>query len=189
MDGYARSMAFEETGLPWVMPSPNMPTVETARVYPGGCLIEGTRMSEGRGTTRPFEIFGAPGLDGASLAHAVTLEGAVLRPLQLRPTFQKHAGKLIGGVQVHVTDAARFRSYEAYLRMIAWSLASAPLDQRWRTEEYEYVTDRPAIDLLTGGPEFRQLVDRGESIDGFVEDERRGAEAFAEARREYLLYR
>jgi uncharacterized protein YbbC (DUF1343 family) len=189
MAGYARGMSFEETELPWVMPSPNMPTLETARVYPGGCLIEGTRMSEGRGTTRPFEIFGAPGLDGAAMAREVELDGATLRPLQLRPTFQKHAGELIGGVQVHVTDAARFRSYEAYLRLIAWALSRMPLEDRWRTEEYEYVTDRPAIDLLTGGPELRGLVDAGESIEGFIEDERRGAEAFEAERREHLLYR
>jgi uncharacterized protein YbbC (DUF1343 family) len=189
MDGYSRSMSYEETGFPWVMPSPNMPTLETARVYPGGCLVEGTRMSEGRGTTRPFEMFGAPGLDGAGLARDVLLDGALLRPIQLRPTFHKHAGKLIGGVQVHVTDAARFRPYEAYLRMIAWALSSVPADERWRTEEYEYVTDRPAIDLLTGGPEFRRLVDAGESLEGFLEDERRGADSFAETRRESLLYR
>jgi uncharacterized protein YbbC (DUF1343 family) len=188
MEGYSRATSFEETGLPWVMPSPNMPALETARVYPGGCLIEGTRMSEGRGTTRPFEIFGAPGLDGARMAREVELEGAILRPLQLRPTFQKHAGTLIGGVQVHVTDVARFRSYEAYLRMIAWALATTPPEARWRTEEYEYVTDRPAIDLLTGGAEFRSLVDTGEPIEGFIEDERRGAEAFVEARRPFLLY-
>jgi uncharacterized protein YbbC (DUF1343 family) len=189
MEGYSRGMSFEETGLPWVMPSPNMPTLETARVYPGGCLIEGTRMSEGRGTTRPFEIFGAPGLDGAAMVREVGLDGAILRPLKLRPTFQKHAGKLIGGVQVHVTDVARFRSYEAYLRMIAWALSRMPLEDRWRTEEYEYVTDRPAIDLLTGGPELRGLVDAGESIEGFIEDERSGARAFQAARVEHLLYR
>jgi uncharacterized protein YbbC (DUF1343 family) len=188
MEGYRRAMTFEETGLPWVMPSPNMPTLDTARVYPGGCLIEGTRMSEGRGTTRPFELFGAPGLDAAAMAREVPLVGAVLRPLQLRPTFQKHAGRLIPGVQVHVTDPARFRSHEAYLRMIAWAASSMPAGERWRTEEYEYVTDRPAIDLLTGGPEYRALVDAGESVEDFIRDERRGAEEFAEARREYLIY-
>ena len=109
-------------------------------------------------------------------------------PDPVRPTFQKHAGALLSGVQVHVTDPARFRSYEAYLRMIAWALSSTPTSERWRTEEYEYVTDRPAIDLLTGGPEFRALVDAGEGIDDFLGDERRGAEEFADARREVMLY-
>lgn len=188
MQGWAREMFFDETGLPWVLPSPNMPTLDTAIVYPGGCLIEGTRMSEGRGTTRPFEIFGAPGLDGAAMAREVAIEGARLRPLHFRPTFQKHAGKLLGGVQVHVTDRATFRSYEAYLRMIAWAASRIAPEARWRTEKYEYVVDRPAIDLLTGGPEFRALVDAGESVEDFVADEQAGAAEFADRRREFLLY-
>ena len=134
MEGYRRSMRWEDTGLPWVPPSPNMPTVDTARVYPGGCLVEGTRMSEGRGTTRPFEVWGAPFVDGRRLAEEVTIEGAALRPLSFQPTFQKHAGAFCGGVQVHVTDAARFRSYEAYLRLIASALLLDPSRVAWRAE-------------------------------------------------------
>lgn len=188
MRGYRRAMYFDETGLPWVLPSPNMPTLDTAIVYPGGCLVEGTRLSEGRGTTRPFEIWGAPHLDGQQLAARVALEGAVLRPLSFEPTFQKHARTRCGGVQVHVTDRTRFRSYEGYLRLIAAAVALAPEAPRWRTEEYEYVTDRPAIDLLTGGPEYRSLVDSASALDDYLEAERRGAAAFAEARRHDLLY-
>jgi uncharacterized protein YbbC (DUF1343 family) len=188
MRGYRRSMGFAETGVPWVLPSPNMPTLDTARVYPGGCLIEGTALSEGRGLTRPFEIWGAPGLDGRALAEAVTVEGATLRPTTFLPTFQKHAGRVCGGVQVHVLDPARFRPYEAYQRLIA--AAAAQLGERfaWRPDPYEFVGDVPAIDLLTGGPEYREAVEAGRDLDEVIAAEREGAAAFRETRRAWLLY-
>lgn len=160
MQGYTRSMLFSETGLPWVLPSPNMPTLDTALVYPGGCLLEGTNLSEGRGTTRPFELWGAPFVDGTALAAEISLAGAVLRPLSFEPTFHKHARSACGGLQVHITDAQRFRAYEGYLRLIA-ALAKRHDALRFRTEPYEYVSDRPAIDLLTGGPEYREAVSAG----------------------------
>lgn len=188
MDGWRRSMRFGDTGLPWVLPSPNMPTVDTATVYPGGCLVEGTRLSEARGTTRPFELFGAPWLDGEALARDVVIEGAALRPVGYQPTFHKHAGKLVSGVQVHVVDERRFRSYEAYLRLIDASVRQKPDAPRWRTEEYEYVVDRPAIDLLTGGPEFRAAVDLGRGLDDVLEAERRGADSFLRERSGDLFY-
>ena len=189
MDGWRRTMRFGDTGLPWVLPSPNMPTVDTAVVYPGGCLVEGTRFSEGRGTTRPFEIWGAPTIDGEQLARSVAIEGATLRPLSFQPTFQKHAGALCGGVQVHVTDESRFRSYDAYLRLIDAAIRQRPDAPRWRTEMYEYVVDRPAIDLLTGGPEFREAVDAGRGLDDVLAAERAGAVAFERERSVDLLYR
>jgi uncharacterized protein YbbC (DUF1343 family) len=188
MRGYHRELAFAETGLPWVLPSPNMPTLDTARVYPGGCLLEGTNLSEGRGTTRPFEIFGAPFLDGAELARHVHVDGAVLRPLTFTPGFQKHAKQRCGGVQLHVTDAARFVPYAAYLRLIAGARALCPDAFAWRTEAYEFVVDRPAIDLLTGGAEYREAVDRGEALDEYLAADARAAAEFAEQRREFLLY-
>lgn len=188
MEGYRRSMRFEETGAAWVLPSPNMPTLDTAFVYPGGCLIEGTKMSEGRGTTRPFEIFGAPRLDAERLASELEIEGALLRPLAFRPTFQKHAGALIPGFQLHILDRDRFRSHEAYLRILTACLRELPPSERYREEEYEYVSDRPAIDLLTGGPEFRELVESGGELEPYLEREREGAARFAEERREDLLY-
>jgi uncharacterized protein YbbC (DUF1343 family) len=157
MQGYARSMLFSETGLPWVLPSPNMPTEETALVYPGGCLLEGTNLSEGRGTTRPFELWGAPFVAGEQLAQALRLPGAVLRGLCFEPTFHKHAKSACGGVQVHISDPRRFRAYAAYLQMIAWVARHSPAF-RFRTDTYEYVSDRPAIDLLTGGPEYREAL-------------------------------
>jgi uncharacterized protein YbbC (DUF1343 family) len=187
MDGWQRAMTFPETGLPWVMPSPNMPTFDTAVVYPGGCLIEGTLLSEGRGTTRPFELWGAPSLDLEPLL-SLDLHGFTLRPVEFQPTFQKHADQSCRGVQVHVTDAWVARPYEAYLKMLGAVLPTLPPSARWRTEEYEFVTDRPAIDLLTGGPEFRSAVDAGEPLDDVLRSEARGAAEFDGDRRTAWLY-
>lgn len=187
MDGWQRAMTFSETGLPWVLPSPNMPTLDTAVVYPGGCLIEGTKLSEGRGTTRPFEIWGAPGLDVAPLLE-IDLHGVVLRPLEFVPTFQKHAGTVCAGVQVHVTDSWVFRPYESYLRMLASVLSATPPESRWRTETYEFVSDRPAIDLLTGGPEARETIDSGGALDDLLAREARGAAEFDGDRRTHWIY-
>jgi len=179
MRGWSRAMWFDETGLPWVMPSPNMPTLETATVYPGGCLVEGTRLSEGRGTTRPFELWGAPGIDPAVLPE---VEGARLRRVAFQPTFQKHAGEVCEGVQVHVTDRERFRSYQAYLRWIAAAVRTWDVAIPWRTEEYEYETKRAAIDLLTGGPEFRQRVNAGDDLEEYLARDAAGAAEFAASR-------
>jgi uncharacterized protein YbbC (DUF1343 family) len=164
-----------------------MPTLETALVYPGGCLLEGTNLSEGRGSTRPFEIWGAPFVDGVALARELTLAGAVLRPLSFEPTFHKHAKSACGGVQVHVTDSAQFRAYAGYLRMIAEVAKKAP-EFCLRTEEYEYVSDRPAIDLLTGGPEYR-LALAGDSVSPeLIAWLATPAAEFAERREPWLLY-
>ena len=187
MQGWQRAMSWAQTGLAWVMPSPNMPSLDTATVYPGGCLIEGTTLTEGRGTTRPFEIWGAPELDLEPLLR-LQLPGAALRPLGFEPTFQKHAGQPCNGVQVHITDAAIFRPYETYLRMLAVVLDQLPREARWRTEPYEFVSDPLAIDLLTGRPDFRTAVDSGEPIDALLEAERTAAELFDAERREVFLY-
>jgi uncharacterized protein YbbC (DUF1343 family) len=189
MLGYDRALSYEATGLPWVLPSPNMPTLDTARVYPGGCLLEGTNLSEGRGTTRPFEIFGAPFVDGHALARAVELEGARLRPLSFQPGFQKHAGKRCGGVQVHVLDPERFDAYASYLRLIAAVAAQAGDAFQFRTEPYEFVSDRPALDLLCGGPEPRELIAANASLDDWLAQDAREADRFAQARQPFLLYR
>lgn len=192
MLGWRRDMDFAATGLPWVLPSPNMPTPDTALVYPGGCLLEGTNLSEGRGTTRPFEIWGAPFVDGARLAGLPALglvgHGARLRPLRFEPTFHKFAGSSCGGVQVHVQDAARFRPYALYLQAIREVARMAPEAFAFRTEPYEYVSDVPAIDLLTGGPEFRALVSAGAPIEDYLREQARSVAEFAERRRDWLLY-
>jgi uncharacterized protein YbbC (DUF1343 family) len=169
MLGWTREMRYEDTGLPWVLPSPNMPTVDTAVVYPGGCLLEGTNLSEGRGTTRPFEIFGAPWLKGEALAadlHRDGGEGFVARPLTFRPTFQKHARATCEGVQIHVTDRARFSPYRCYLAAIRSARRCEGF--AWRTEPYEFVSDRPAIDLLTGDPAVRVALDAGAAIEDLL---------------------
>ncbi|HEY1957649.1 MAG TPA: DUF1343 domain-containing protein [Polyangiaceae bacterium] len=150
----------------WVLPSPNMPTRETALVYPGGCLIEGTNLSEGRGTTRPFEIVGAPFVDGVRLARdlaSTKLPGFVARPIHFLPTFQKHAGKACGGVQIHVTDARTFRPVATYVALVALAHHQNPERFAFRTERYEFVDDIPAFDLLTGDAEARERIARGDA--------------------------
>jgi uncharacterized protein YbbC (DUF1343 family) len=143
-----------------------MPTIETALVYPGGCLVEGTNLSEGRGTTRPFEIVGAPFVDGTRLARELRhtrLPGFLARPLHFLPTFQKHANVPCGGVQIHVTDARAFRPVATYLALVALAHHQAPDAFRFRTERYEFVDDIPAFDLLTGDAEARERIARGDS--------------------------
>lgn len=191
MSGWRREMFHDETGLPWVLPSPNMPTLDTAFVYPGMCLVEGTELSEGRGTTRPFELFGAPFIDGARLAAALDelhLPGVRFRPVGFRPTFHKFAGAACGGVQLHVTDRRAFRPYLTGVAALRTIRALWPAELRWRTRAYEFVTDRPAIDLLCGGPTVRELIDAGAPLEAVAatwgDDEAR----FLEARRPHLLY-
>jgi uncharacterized protein YbbC (DUF1343 family) len=165
VEGIARAAHAPAWDRPFVPPSPNMPTYETALVYPGGCLLEGTNLSEGRGTTRPFEIFGAPWLDGVKLArdvHALGMPGFTMRPLTFRPTFQKHAGHVCGGVQLHVTDRDAFRPYASYLAIIAVAARIGGEAFQFRTERYEFVDDIPAFDLLTGDAEARTRIRVGD---------------------------
>jgi uncharacterized protein YbbC (DUF1343 family) len=155
---------FDETGLPWVLPSPNMPTLDTAVVYPGMCLLEGTLLSEGRGTTRPFEIFGAPWLAPERLADrlgAYDLPGLRLRPLHFEPTFQKHQGRLCGGLQLHVTDRREFRPVLTAVAVLCAARALWPDEFRWKEPPYEYETVKPPIDILAGGRGLREGVDAG----------------------------
>jgi uncharacterized protein YbbC (DUF1343 family) len=162
--GWDRARTAAAWDRAFVLPSPNMPTAETALVYPGGCLLEGTNLSEGRGTTRPFEIVGAPWIDGAALAEglaATGLGGFRARALTFRPTFHKHAGVTSGGVQIHVTDEAAFRPVATYVALVALARAQDPARFRFRTERYEYVDDIPAFDLLTGSADARLAIEAG----------------------------
>lgn len=184
-EGWERSRLASAWDRPFVLPSPNMPTADTALVYPGGCLIEGTNLSEGRGTTRPFEIVGAPFLDGHRLATdlaATGLPGFVARPLTFQPTFQKHAGKICGGVQIHVTDPPSFRPVATYTALIAFAHAQAPEAFGFRTEKYEFVDDIPALDLLTGSSEARLAMERGEPARDIAERASRVDAEWAEER-------
>jgi len=188
MQGWHRALPFSSTGLPWVLPSPNMPTVDTALVYPGGCLYEGTNLSEGRGTTRPFELVGAPYIDDpaafAAKATAQGVPGCTLRPCFFRPTFQKHAGKLCGGVQVHVVDPLAFRPVRASVAILHAARTFAGFD--WRRETYEFVSDRLAIDLLFGSDAQRLLLERGASVDDVMASMSAGAARYQPLRARFL---
>jgi uncharacterized protein YbbC (DUF1343 family) len=158
LDPSAQAPAWDRA---FVMPSPNMPSYDTALVYPGGCLVEGTNLSEGRGTTRPFEIVGAPWIDGEALARdlaAAGIVGARARPLTFVPTFHKHARQICGGVQIHVIDPVAFRPVRAYAQLIALAHRQNPVRFRFRTERYEFVDDIPAFDLLSGSERGREAI-------------------------------
>ena len=172
MTGWQRHWMFGHTGLSWALPSPNMPTVDTALVYPGMCLIEGTQISEGRGTTRPFEVFGAPFVDGwafCSALNSLGLEGVVYRPVQFLPTFQKHAGEVCQGAFVHVSDQSEFRPVEAGVAVM-WTLRRLYGEAfEWLDPPYEYEETLWPIDILTGGTWVREAVD-GQEDWGAIRD-------------------
>lgn len=192
MRGWRRRMLWEDTGVPWVAPSPNMPTPDTARVYPGGCLIEGTNLSEGRGTTRPFEWVGAPWLDAhryAGALNALGLRGAHFRPARFRPTFHKWAGRLCGGVQVHVTNRRTFTPFLAGLALIAVARRQAPRYFAWKRPPYEFERRRLPIDLLCGTDALRRAIERGRPLAELPRGWRRDLERWRRRRAPYLLYR
>jgi uncharacterized protein YbbC (DUF1343 family) len=173
------------------MPSPNMPTPDTALVYPGMCLVEGTELSEGRGTTRPFELSGAPFIDGHALAEllgADDLAGVVFRPLEFLPTFQKHAGTACGGVQLHVTDAAAFRPYRTGVALLRAVRTLWPGRFAWRTRAYEFVGSIPAIDLLCGSAAVREGIDRGDTTSQLAATWQAAERRFAGVRGRWLIY-
>jgi len=191
MDGWKRSMYFDETGLPWVMPSPNIPTLDTAIVYPGAVLFEGTLLSEGRGTTRPFELIGAPWVDGERLAstlNALRLPGAFFRPAFFEPTFHKHAKAGCGGCQIHVTDRRTFEPVRASIEVLVAMRNEAPDKFVWREPPYEYEHVKPPIDILYGSDVLRTSVDEGRSVDEIRASWAADEEAFARLRQPFLLY-
>jgi uncharacterized protein YbbC (DUF1343 family) len=163
--GGDRAMHAAAWDRPFVMPSPNMPAYDSALVYPGGCLLEGTNLSDGRGTTRPFEITGAPWLDSGRFARElgdVGLPGFVARPISFEPTFHKHARTPCGGVQIHVTDRATFRPVATYAALVTLAHHAAPDRFVFRTEKYEFVDHIPAFDLLSGSAEARERILAGD---------------------------
>jgi len=189
-DGWRRDMTWEATGLPWVLPSPNLPTVDSCRVYPGMVLVEGTNLSEGRGTTKPFELFGAPFVDPHELAGRLreTLgPGVTIRPCHFEPTFQKHARRTCGGGQIHVTDAEVFRPVHTAVAILSVIRTMAP-EFRWREPPYEYETVKPPIDILWGGDGLRKGIDRGASVEEILASGPAECDAFARAVAPYLLY-
>ena len=189
--GWRRSADWHATGLPWVMPSPNLPTVDSCTVYPGMVLFEGTNLSEGRGTTRPFEIFGAPWLDPPALAdrlRAANLPGVVFRPCHFEPTFQKHAGRLCGGAQLHVVDPAAFQPVRTAVELLAAARHVSPGRFAWREPPYEYEEALPPIDILWGHEGLRTGIDVGTDADQIMEGTEAEVEGFAQSATPHLLY-
>lgn len=194
-EGWNRNQWFDQTGLPWVMPSPNMPTLDTALVYPGQCLLEGTLISEGRGTTRPFELFGAPYINPERLkaemdrlAQRWQLGGIAFRACSITPTFQKHAGQLCGGLQFHVTDRQRFAPLATSVALLRALHTLYPDDFGWRSEAYEFVSDRLAIDLLSGDTSIRDWVESGSELAELQQGWRQCEQEFSAEMTGQLLY-
>ena len=191
MEGWRREMFADDTGLPWVMPSPNMPTLDTAIVYPGTVLFEGTLLSEGRGTTRPFELVGAPGIDAERFAqqlNAAQLPGVYFRPAVFEPTFQKHARQACAGCQIHVTDRRAFKPVLVGAALIGAFHRAAPSQPLWRQPPYEYEHDKLPIDILAGSPRFREQIEAGEPAARMAESWRADEDAFKALRAPFLLY-
>jgi len=188
---WRRGRMARETGLPWVFPSPNMPTPETALVYPGMCLLEGTNLSEGRGTTRPFELFGAPWLDAPALVEALEaqrLPGVRFRPASFTPTWDKHAGQRCHGAELFVADRESFRPFRTGVAAVQAARAQAPERFRWRAEPYEFVEGVPAFDLLCGSARERTALEAGRGWRDLAPAWAREERAFARRRARYLLY-
>lgn len=155
MTGWDRAQWHDQCGLPWVLPSPNMPTLDTAIVYPGMCLLEGTNLSEGRGTTRPFELFGAPWIDGWKFCqklNALGLPGVHFREAAFEPTFQKHARQFCRGAQIHVTDRERFLPWRTGIEIIRLARSEDPDQFAWKPPPYEYESEKLPIEILCGAP-------------------------------------
>ncbi|MEW6674439.1 MAG: DUF1343 domain-containing protein [Nitrospirota bacterium] len=193
MNGWKRKMWFDKTALFWVMPSPNMPTLDTAMVYPGMCLIEGTNLSEGRGTTRPFEIFGAPFIEPEILVKRLKefrLTGVVFRPMYFQPIFQKHAGKLCGGAQIHVINRERFKPFKTGVAILKAVHDLYHEDFAWRQPPYEYEAKKMPIDILAGTDRLRREIENGENLKQMEEwwDKQR-LQFQKQVRRQYLMYK
>jgi uncharacterized protein YbbC (DUF1343 family) len=191
MLGWRRDLSFQETKLPWVPPSPNMPSTETCWVYPGQVLLEGTNLSEGRGTTRPFEIFGAPFIEPFELCDRLerrALPGVCFRALYFEPTFHKFQGQRCGGLQIHVTDSKSFQPYLVTLWIIHEILAAWGDALAWRDPPYEYETRRFPLDLLLGDPDVRRGLEQGAPPDELETAWRPALEAWKDRREDYLVY-
>ena len=191
LDGWRRDAYHDETGLPWVLPSPNLPTLDSAVVYPGMVLFEGTNLSEGRGTTRPFELAGAPWLDAHRVAETMNglgLPGAWFRPAEFQPTFQKHAGGTCGGCQIHVADRAAFRPVLTAVALLQVCRRLDPDRFAWREPPYEYEEVIPPIDILSGSDALRRSLDDDIPYTAIAEAWAADLDAFGRLRDDYLLY-
>ena len=191
MQGWQRKMLFDDTGLPWVAPSPNLPTPESTLVYPGQVLLEGTNISEGRGTAQPFELFGAPYIDGAKIKSSLEkkqLPGVVFRPVVFEPTSNKWQENPCHGFQIHVTDPSRYRPYAASLHLIREIMSNHPEQFEWKSPPYEYEFERTPIDLIIGDSGIRRRLENLDPIEEIEADWQEGLNQFKEIRRKFQLY-
>ena len=191
MRGWTRAQYFDETGVPWVMPSPNIPTLDSAIVYPGTVLFEATDISEGRGTTRPFEIIGAPWIDAERFADAMNaraLPGVFFRAAFFEPTFQKHARQTCGGCQLHVLDRLAFQPVKTAVAMIEEFRRQDQGRFQWKEPPYEYEFEKTPIDIMWGSDRLRTAIDSGATADEIASAWEPEVAAFKEVRRPYLLY-
>lgn len=189
MKNWKRNMWFDDTKLPWVMPSPNMPTLDTAIVYPGMCLVEGTTISEGRGTTRPFELFGAPYFSSDVLAESLkNIDGLVFRKASFQPSFQKHAGKICFGGQLHVVDRNAFESVFTTLKIFETILKNWSDKFSWKQPPYEYEYKILPIDILLGSDEPRKALESGEKAEDLRKSWISEETEFRKRRQDFLMY-
>lgn len=191
MEHWRREMFADETGIPWVMPSPNMPTLETAVVYPGTVLFEGTNVSEGRGTTRPFELIGAPWIDPDALVQRLDgyrLSGAYFRPVVFEPTFQKHAKAACGGCQIHVLDRVAYQPIETAVAIVSEIRRLSGGRFEWRQPPYEYEHEKLPFDILSGSDELRQQLEAGRPVDEIARSWSSSISEFEKRRIPFLLY-
>jgi uncharacterized protein YbbC (DUF1343 family) len=191
MEGWRREMYHDDSRAPWVMPSPNMPTLDTAIVYPGTVLFEGTNVSEGRGTTRPFELVGAPWVQAEAFAEALNsrrLPGVIFRPVVFEPTFHKHAGRSCGGCQIHVVDRHAFRPVLAGVALLEAFHEAGAGQFLWRDPPYEYEHAKLPIDILAGTSRLREAIDAGLPAERIAEGWESEVAAFGDVRSRYLLY-
>jgi uncharacterized protein YbbC (DUF1343 family) len=191
MGGWHRRMLFEDTGLPWIPPSPNLPTPTSALIYPGQVLLEGTNLSEGRGTTQPFEIFGAPFLDTARLESWLSdqlIQGVHLRPLAFEPTSDKWESQLCKGFQIHLIDAEAFRPYRTALTLLQAVISAHPEAFQWESPPYEYELEKLPFDVITGDPLVRKAVEELEPLEDLEQSWAEDLRDFEEIRRPFLLY-
>lgn len=191
MKGWDRNYFFEDTQLPWAFPSPNMPTVDTAIVYPGQVILEGTNLSEGRGTARPFEVFGSPFLTPEKIIKDVpaeALHGAVLRIVEFTPVFNKWSSLRCFGFQIHVTDRNRYHPYRASLSLLGAIIRNSREEFMWSQPPYEYVFDRAPVDVILGNSNIRESLERGLSVFDMEKEWEDDLKRFGEARNAFLLY-
>jgi uncharacterized protein YbbC (DUF1343 family) len=191
MQGWTRSMYWDDTALPWVMPSPNIPTFDSTVVYPGTVLFEGTMLSEGRGTTRPFELVGAPWIVAETFAASMNtlgLPGVHFRPAVFEPTFQKHAKHACAGCQIHVLDRHAFRPVLTGVALIDMFRRTEPSKYAWRQPPYEYEHDKMPFDILAGSDELRRQIDGEVPLAEIAESWREDEKTFEKQRRRFLLY-